>query len=121
MSMLDQLDSYESPHKMPMYPMAGSNLDAHHRWYQARERYVTIGLGEEATAEIIEARLYWFNEMLESVSNTNPPVNRIELNKPVPKPEPERPRSRNAIAFIALALYIMLVATWFIAVVWVIT
>jgi len=128
MSMLDQLDvyegervinegDYESPHKLPMYPLAGPNLDAHHRWYQAREHYAHIGLEQEPTPEIIEARLYWFNEMLESVSNTNPPVNRVDLNPPKPSPAAPAPtRSVHRAAGIFILTYVSILILWMIIV-----
>ena len=133
MSMLDQLDiyegervinegDYESPHKLPMYPMSGPDLDAHHRWYQAREHYAHIGLEQDPTPEIIEARAYWLDEMLKSVSITNPPVNRVDLNpKPSPAVAPKRSKSTSAMAFIFITLYMLVVATWISAVMWVIT
>jgi hypothetical protein len=123
MSMLDQLDAYESPHKLPMYPMSGGNLDAHHRWYQAREYYAVCGNNGGDQADIEESRAYWFNEMLKAVTETNPPVNRIDLNaSPAATPERARaPRSTSAMAFIFITLYMLVVATWISAVMWVIT
>jgi hypothetical protein len=124
MSMLDQLDAYESPHKLPMYPMSGGNLDAHHRWYQAREYYATIGAqGEMDQEDIEEARAYWYDQMLKAVSETNPPVNRIDLNaSPAVAPEqPKASRSTSAMALVFITLYMLVLATWISAVMWVIT
>jgi hypothetical protein len=123
MSMLDQLDAYESPHKLPMYPMSGANLDAHHRWYQAREYYATVGAnpGEMEQEDIEEARAYWYDQMLKAVTETNPPVNRIDLNaSPAVKPE-RADNSKPMRVWVTYVFLVSVVVSWLMAVMWVIT
>lgn len=116
--MLDQLELYEprgamyedndSPHKMPMYPMSGAYLDAHHTWYQAREHYATAPMGEEGDY----AREVHMRTLLESVSLTNPPVNRVDLNPP-PAVKPERPqRSTARMAGVFILTYLSIMLLW---------
>lgn len=106
--MLDQLDAYESPHKMPMYPMSGAFIDAHHTWYQAREYYATAPIGEEGDY----AREVYMSALLASVTETNPPTNRIDLNPPIP-PKPERaPRQPMRGAYLFLLIYLTVIILW---------
>ncbi len=107
MTMGDQLDAYESPHKMPAHPESGAHLDAHHTWYQHRERYAASPIGEEGDY----AREVHMRHMLDSVSMTNPPVNRIELNPPAPAAHRSRGRwlTPGAVALVYVIILIIFV------------
>jgi hypothetical protein len=108
-------EPYESPHKMPTtcgdysYPISG----AHNTWYQHRERYATAPLGEEGDY----AREVHMKHMLNSVSMTNPPVNRISLNPPS-KPARERVPGSGRVPAVILTVYVVaIVACYMLALV----